>query len=211
MKLYSYWRSSSSWRVRIALAWKQLAYDYVAVDLLGAGEQHSERHRALNPLAQVPVLELDDGRRLTQSMAIIEYLEEAHPSPPLLPRDAYQRARARSLAELVNSGVQPLQNLSVLKHVKRALGQDEQAWGRHFVERGLRALEAEAQSGAGRFLVGESPTIADVFLVPQMLGARRFGVDLALLPTLVRIERECVQLPAFIAAAPESQPDATSP
>jgi maleylpyruvate isomerase len=208
MKLYSYWRSSSSWRVRIALAWKQLAYEYVPVDIVHGGEHELERHRERSPLGQVPMLELDDGRRLTQSMAILEYLEEAHPSPPLLPRDAYQRARARSLAELVNSGVQPLQNLSVLKHVKRALGQDEQAWGRHFVERGLRALEAEAQASAGRFLVGDAPTIADVLLVPQLFGARRFGVDLAPLPTLVRVESECVQLPAFVAAAPENQPDA---
>ncbi len=209
MKLYNYWRSSSSWRVRIALAWKQLAYEYVAVDIVRAGEQHSDAHRARNPIEQVPVLELDDGRRLAQSMAIVEFLDEKFPSPPLLPRDAYDRARARALAELVNSGVQPLQNLSVLKHVKRARHADEQAWGRHFVERGLRALETEARAGAGRFLVGDSVTIADVFLVPQLFGARRFGVDLALLPTLVRIESECNQLPAFIAAAPERQPDAT--
>ena len=212
MKLYAYWRSSSSWRVRIALHYKRVAYETAAVDLRrDGGEQFSAEYRAINPLEQVPALEVEEAgarRLLTQSVAIIEYLEERFPEPPLLPADRFLRARARQFAELINSGVQPFQNLSVLKHVKHALHADENAWARHFVERGLRALEAAAAETAGRFLVGDSPSIADVFLVPQLHGARRFGVDLAALPTLARVEAACAALPAFIAAEPERQPDA---
>jgi maleylpyruvate isomerase len=212
MKLYSYWRSSSSWRVRIALEYKRQAYETAPVDLRrGGGEQHSAEYRAINPLEQVPALEIDEGgttRRLMQSLAIIEYLEERFPEPPLLPADRFLRARARQLAELINSGVQPFQNLSVLKHVKHVLAGDENAWARHFVEHGLRALETAAAETAGRFLVGDSVSIADVCLVPQLFGARRFGVDLGALPLLVRVEAACAALPAFAAAEPERQPDA---
>jgi maleylpyruvate isomerase len=148
VKLYTYWRSTSAWRVRIALAWKGLPHETEAVHLLqDGGRQHTEDFRALNPSAQVPVLVLDetgpDGgpRLIAQSMAILEYLEERHPTPPLLPTDPWLRARARQLAEIANSGIQPLQNLSTLQRVKDVLGGDPDAWVRHFIERGMGSLE----------------------------------------------------------------------
>jgi maleylpyruvate isomerase len=210
MKLYGYWRSSSTWRVRIALNYKQQAYETEPVHLI-RDEQRSDRYRAINPFEQVPVLEVEEHgarRHLMQSIAIIEYLEERFPQPPLLPGDRIARARARQYAEVINSGIQPFQNLAVLKQIKHTYGGDEQAFARHHIERGLRGLEASAAASAGRFLVGDAVTIADVCLVPQLFGARRFGVDLGALPTLVRIEAECAALPAFAAAVPERQPDA---
>lgn len=206
MKLHSFWRSSASWRVRIALHYKGLSFEYVPVDL-GDAQQYQEGYRALNPMEQVPTLTLDDGRRLSQSLAIIEYLDETVPSPPLLPRDPYLRARTRQLAEVVNSGIQPLQNTSPLNEVKR-IGGDPQAWGRKWVEKGLRALEGSAADTAGRFLVGDSVSMADVCLVPQLGNARRFGLDLAPFPLLVRVEAECAKLDAFACARPDRQPDA---
>jgi maleylacetoacetate isomerase len=213
LKLHTFWSSSSSWRVRIALAYKAVAHEVVTVDLRrGEGDQHEAPFRVLNPMAQVPLLEIHEAgappRRLAQSVAIVEYLEERFPEPPLLPRDPFARARARQLAEIVNSGIQPQQNLEVLKRVKRELHADEQAWARSFIERGLAAIEALAPDTAGTFLVGDAPSVADVFLVPQLAAARRFGVDLAPLGTLTRVEAACAALPAFAAAAPERQPDA---
>jgi len=214
MKLYSYWRSSASWRVRIALAWQEIPYEYVAVNLVrDGGEQYREPYAKLNPQSQVPLLELEPGpgaapRRIAQSLAIIEYLEERWPSPPLLPRDPWLRARARQLAELVNSGIQPFQNTPVLAYVKRTLGGDERAWVHHFQQRGLAALERAAGETAGSFLVGDEPSVADVCLVPQLNGARRFGLDVAPFPTLLRVEAACNALPAFAAAHPDRQPDA---
>jgi maleylpyruvate isomerase len=212
VKLYSYWRSSASWRVRIALAWKGIPYEYRPVHLArDGGEQYRPDYLAINPLSQVPVLELDEGgappRRITQSMAIIAYLEELHPSPPLYPADPYLRARARMLAEIVNSGIQPFQNTPTLRYVKQTLGADERAWLHHFLGRGLAALEQAATLTAGPFLVGAAPTIADVCLVPQLYGARRFGVDLASYPALLAADAACAQLPAFIAAHGSRQPD----
>lgn len=209
MKLYSYWRSSASWRVRIGLAYKQIAYEYVPVNLVReGGEQHKPEYQARNPMEQVPTLELDDGRLLSQSLAILEYLEETVPTPPLLPRDPYQRARARQLAELVNAGIQPLQNTGPQQRLK-ALGVDEVAWSRHFITQGLTALAATAASSAGRFLVGDAPTLADVCLVPQLYNARRFGVDLSplSLALLGRVEAACMELEAFQLAQPDRQPD----
>jgi maleylpyruvate isomerase len=214
IKLYNYWRSSASWRVRIALAYKRVPYQYLPVHLLqDGGEQYQPQYREINPLSQVPVLELDDGsrppRRIAQSMAILEYLEERFPAPRLLPEDAWERARARMLAEMVNSGIQPLQNApGVLAYVKHALGGDEQAFARHFVSRGLAALERSALETAGAFLVGDQPSLADVCLVPQLFAARRFGVDLTPLPTLLAVERACEALAPFAEARPERQPDA---
>lgn len=212
MKLHNYWRSSASWRVRIALNLKGVAYEYAPVNLIAdGGQQHGDAYRALNPMAQVPTLEFEESgvtRRLTQSLAIIEYLEERFPSPPLLPRDAYARGRARALAELVNSGIQPLQNLEPQRYVREELHGDAKAWTTHFIGRGMRALEALASETAGRFLVGDEVTVADLCLVPQMFAARRFGVDPATLPTLARVEAACNALPAFEAARPERQPDA---
>jgi maleylpyruvate isomerase len=213
MKLYSYWRSSASWRVRIALHYKGIAHEYCPVHLArDGGEQYLPEYRSINPLSQVPVLELEDGggappRRIAQSMAIIAYLEELHPSPPLYPADPYLRARARMLAEIVNSGIQPFQNTPALRYVKETLAADERAWLHHFLGRGLVALEQSALLTAGPFLVGAAPTIADVCLVPQLYGARRFGLDLAPYPTLLGAESACATLPAFIAAHASNQPD----
>jgi maleylpyruvate isomerase len=213
MKLYNYWRSSASWRVRIALALKGLAYDYVAVNLVkDGGEQRSEAYRAMNPMAQVPTLEvIEEGgttRHLTQSLAIIEYLEERYPTVPLLPSDVYLRARARALAEVVNSGIQPLQNLEPQRYVREELKGDAAVWTRYFIARGMQALEALAAETAGDFLVGDAPTVADICLVPQMVSARRFGVDPAQFAVLSRVEARCNTLDAFRAAHPERQPDA---
>jgi maleylpyruvate isomerase len=210
MKLFAFWRSSASWRVRIGLAYKGISYEYEPVNLVrDGGEQHSDQYRAVNPMAQVPTLELDDGRRLSQSLAILEYLEETHPTPPLLPRDPYLRARVRQLAEVVNSGIQPLQNTSTQKRIKE-LGADEKVWTHHFIDKGLRGLEASAASTAGRYLVGDAVTLADVMLVPQMYHARRFGVDLGALPLLTRVEAACMELESFQIAHADRQPDAVT-
>lgn len=212
MRLYGYWRSSSAWRVRIALAWKGIAYEYQAVHLR-AGEQQAPSYRALSPLGEVPTLEWTEAgqpgavRRLSQSFAIIDYLERIHPTPPLFPADPFLAARARQLAEMVNAGIQPLQNLAVLNRVRELQG-DPQAWARHYVTRGLAAMEALAPETAGAFLVGEAPTVADAYLIPQLYNARRFALDLAPYPTLLRAEASCEQIPAFVQAHPDKQPDA---
>jgi maleylpyruvate isomerase len=212
MKLYNYWRSSASWRVRIGLNLKGLAYNYEAVHLLkDGGQQNSDAYRALNPMRTVPTLEFEhEGqvRRLSQSVAILEYLEERYPTPALLPSDPLLRARARMLVEMVNSGMQPLQNLSVLQFVKGELKSDDKAFGAHWNVRGLTALEAAVKETAGTYCLGETVSLADVFLVPQLYGARRFAVDLTPYPTLTRIEAACEKLPAFQAAHPDRQPDA---
>lgn len=214
LTLYSYWRSSSSWRVRIALAWKRLAYEYVAVHLLKeGGEQHQRAFRALNPMEQVPVLGVREGSRslhLRQSLAIIEYLEERWPAPPLLPSERGERAQARALAELVNSGIQPLQNLGVLQHVRDALGGDERAWAAHWVGRGLEALEQAVRESAGTYCVGDAVSYADLCLIPQLYSARRFGVEVDAYPTLTAIEARCATLDAFREAHAERQSDAVA-
>ncbi|WP_426754835.1 maleylacetoacetate isomerase [Myxococcus sp. Y35] len=213
LRLYSYWRSSASWRVRIGLHLKGLKFDYVPVHLVkDGGEQNGAAYRAVNPMRTLPTLEWTEAdgtaRRLSQSLPVLEYLEERFPAPALLPADAYLRARSRMLAEMVNSGIQPLQNLSVMQRVKQELHADDKAWSAYWNARGLEALEAAVQLTAGRFCVGDTVSLADVCLVPQLYGARRFGVDLAPYPTLLRIESECQALPAFQAAHPDRQPDA---
>ena len=208
--LYSYWRSSSSWRVRIALYLKGIPFEYRPVDLR-QGSQFSPEHRARNPMSQVPVLEVEQTGQthyLAQSMAILEWLEDRFPTPPLLPGADYDRARVRSLAEHVNSGIQPHQNLATLKWLKGRAPGLETEWVKHWVGSGLAALEAAVQSGAGRFCHGDAATIADAYLVPQLYGARRFGVDLTPCPTLLRIEAACRELEAFRLAEPAAQPDA---
>ena len=210
MKLYSYWRSSSAYRVRIALELKGLRYEIVPVHLVrDGGEQHGPGFAAQNPMQQVPVLEVEDGGtslRLTQSIAIVEYLDERFPQPPLLPAAPQSRARARELAEIVNAGIQPFQNLSTLARLTPSL--DGRAFARDFNERGLGALETLAATTAGKFLVGDDISVADVFLVPQLYAARRFGVKLDPFTTLLRVEAALLPLPAFEAAHPDRQPDA---
>ena len=212
--LHNYWRSSSSHRVRIGLALKGLAYEYVAVNLRHK-EQHTEAYLAKNPMARVPLLEvIDDSgsdggtmRALTQSLPILEYLEERFPTPPILPKDLYLRARCRGLAEIVNTAIQPLQNLSTIKQVA-AFGGDAAAWLKRFITEGLAGFERNARDIAGAFCIGDTPTIADCFLVPQLVSARRHGVDPAAFELLVAIETRCMALPAFAQAAPDQQPDA---
>ena len=214
IKLYSYFRSTSVWRVRIALNLKSIEHELVPVHLVrDGGEQHADQFAQKNPLAQVPVLEVDDGAapfRLTQSMAILEYIEERWPSPALLPRDPELRARARQLAEMVNSGIQPLQNLKLQNELKK-LGVDPTPLVRGFIESGLSALERVATQCAGRFLVGDSVSFADLYLIPQLGFARRVGIPLDPFPLLSRIEKECTPLPAFQAAHPDAQPDHEPP
>ncbi|MDI1449633.1 maleylacetoacetate isomerase [Polyangium sp. 6x1] len=212
MKLYGYWRSSCSYRARIALHLKGIPFENVPVHLVkDGGEQFKDDYRAKNPMAQVPTLIVEEAgvvHELGQSLAIIEWLEERYPEPRLLPADSFLRARTRQLAETINAGIQPFQNLSVLKLVKSELGGDEQAFARRFIEKGLAAFQALAEPVHGRFSVGDAPTVADACLVPQLYAARRFGVDLAPFPLLVRIEEQCASLPAFQAAHPDKQIDA---
>jgi maleylpyruvate isomerase len=212
MIFYDYWRSSSAWRVRIALHFKGVPFERRVVNLIrDGGEQHSDAFVALNPSRQVPVLIPDGtGRAITQSMAIIAYLDEQFPTPPLLPADPWRRARARQLAEMVNAGIQPHQNLAGLERLK-ALGVDANAWARENISRGLVALEAASQETEGTFLVGDAPSIADVYLIPQLFAARRWSVDLAPYPTLLRVEATCASLPAFVSAHADAQSDAVRP
>ena len=211
LTLYGYWRSSSAWRVRIALAFKDVEYEHVPVHLVeGGGEQHAEGYRARNPMRQVPLLEVRDAgetRRIAQSVAIIEYLEAVYPEPRLIPEDAYLAAKARQMAEIVNAGIQPLQNLRVLQEVS-ALGGDKTKWAAAWIARGFDALEAEMRPLAGRYAVGDRVTIADLFVIPQIYNARRNDVDLTPYPTLLRVERACAELPMFAMAHPDRQPDA---
>ncbi len=212
MKLYGYWRSSSSYRVRIALALKGLAYENAPVHLLeDGGRQHAPEFEAMNPMRQVPVLELErEGGvvRLAQSIAILEYLEERFPEPALLPADPFRRARVRQLTEVVNSGIQPFQNLSMLQALG-GQGVDAKAFAIAQIRRGLLAFQALAEPLARAFSVGDAPTFADCVLVPQLYSARRFGIDVdAELPLLARIDARCAELDAFRAAHPDRQPDA---
>lgn len=221
MKLFSYWRSSSSWRVRIALDFKGIAYAYEAVHLVqNGGEQHQASYRAHNPMAQLPTLEIaglhapgGSPRYLAQSMAILEYLEETHPEPALLPADPFLRARARQLAEIVNSGIQPLQNLHLMQRLKASFQVDgapvdARKWCAPFIADGLQAFERLSAETAGRFSVGNAPSFADLCLVPQLYNARRFQLDLSAYPLLLQIEQNCLALDAFQSSHPDAQPDA---
>ena len=210
MKLYNYFRSSASFRVRIALQLKGLAYEYVPVHL-AKGEQKQSAFAAVTAEQLVPVLELADGRRLTQSMAIIEYLDETHPQPALLPADAVGRARVRALAQIVACEIHPLNNLRVLKYLVGELKTSDEAkngWYQHWVRLGLQAYEAQLAQQGGAFSHGEAPTLADCCLVPQIFNAQRFDCDLSGLPRTMAVFEACMKLPAFRDAQPSACPDA---
>ena len=212
MKLYTYFRSSAAYRVRIALNLKGFGYEAVPVHLLrDGGQQLTDAYRDINPSALVPAL-VTDGATITQSLAIIEYLDEVHPMVPLLPRDALGRARVRALAQMVACDTHPISNLRVLKYLKHTLHvaeEDKNEWYRHWVRVGLGAIEAHLARDAdtGRFCHGDTPTMADCCLVPQVYNAQRFDVDFAPYPTIARINAACTELPAFAAAHPSQQPD----
>jgi maleylacetoacetate isomerase len=212
MKLYDYFRSSAAYRVRIALNFKGLAPERVSVHLR-KGAQRADDYLALNPQGLVPALATDDGDMITQSLAIIEWLDETHPQPPLLPADPGGRARVRAVALAIACDIHPLDNLRVLNYLVGTLGATEaqkDGWYKYWIDVGLEALETRlAREGAtGRYCHGDAPTIADIYLVPQLANARRVAIDLAPYPTLTRIEAACNALPAFAAAAPARQPDA---
>ena len=209
MKLHNYFRSSASFRVRIALALKGLSYDYLPVHL-ARGEQLLEGFTQINGDALVPVLEVD-GLRLTQSLSIIEYLEDTHPEPALLPQDPAGRARVRALAQSIACEIHPLNNLRVLKYLSNSLQLDEDqknAWYRHWVRLGLQAFEKQLNhSPAGRFCHGDSPSLADCTLVPQIFNGKRFNVDFSGLDKTMAIFNACMALPAFQQAQPSACPD----
>lgn len=214
MKLYGYWRSSSTYRVRIALNLKGVAYEQVPVHLVrNGGEQNAPGFRALSPQGRVPALALDSGAVLTQSLAIIAWLEETHPEPRLLPADPVARAQARSVALAIACDAQPMHNSSVLNALAERFGADKDAqadWVKHWVARACAALEAEAAARAapGPFLLGDAPSLAEVCLVPHFYTARRWGLDLAPYPRLAAADAAASALPAFAAAHPDRQPDA---
>ncbi|MDN3525062.1 maleylacetoacetate isomerase [Halomonas sabkhae] len=210
--LYSYYRSSAAYRVRIALHLKGVAHEQVAVNL-ARGEQHNDAYRAHNPQGLVPMLVTDNGRQLTQSLAICEYLEERYPTPALLPDDAESRARVRALCQAIASDIHPLNNLRVLQYLVKDLeaGDDAKlAWYQHWVHRGFAALETmlTREAGSGDFCHGDTPSLADVCLVPQVFNAERFACDLSAYPRIMRIADNARALDAFQRAAPGEQPDA---
>ena len=210
MKLYTYFRSSAAFRVRIALNLKGLAYEPAFVHL-AKGEHRKPEYAEVNAQALVPTLVLDDGARLTQSLAIIEYLDEKYPQPPLIPSSPMAKARVRALSLLVSCEIHPLNNLRVLQYLKRSLGQNEEqvnAWYRHWVADGLQKFEAELKTGAGAFCHGDTPSMADCCLVPQIFNAKRFQCDLAPFPATMRAFDSCMKLEAFDRAQPSKQPDA---
>jgi len=210
MKLYSYFRSSAAYRVRIALNLKGIAYETAPIHLVkDGGHNRRPEYRAVNPQMRVPALVTSSGEVLIQSLAIIDYLDETHPNPPLLPKDPIARARARSLAEIVACDIHPLNNTSPLRYLKRVMHQEQSAidaWYHQWVTAGFDALEA--LMGPGPYCCGSDVTIADICLVPQVYNARRLKVPLDKFPKIVAIDAACLALPAFDRARPENQPDA---
>ena len=214
MNLYSYFRSSASYRVRIALNLKGLPYELTPVHLLrGGGEQFSADYRKLNPDALVPSLQLADGDVLTQSLAIIEYLEEAYPLPALLPTDPIDRAWVRSIALSIACDIHPIDNLRVLRYLQNEMGVSEEAknrWYRHWVEQGLASVERVLahDTRVGQFCFGDAPGFADCLLIPQVANGQRMNCNLSAMPTILRINEACMKLAAFVDASPVHQPDA---
>jgi len=210
VKLYSYFRSSAAYRARIALNLKGIAYETVSVHLVkDGGHNYRPEFRAINPQMRVPVLVTDQGDRLIQSLAIIEYLDETHPEPPLLPKDSIGRAKVRALAELIACDIHPLNNTSPLRYLKNTMDQEQSAidtWYHHWILAGFEALEGLI--AAAPYACGETVTIADICLVPQVANARRLKVPLDKFPKIVAVDAACLKLPAFDRARPECQPDA---
>ena len=210
MKLFSYFRSSAAYRVRIALNLKELPYEIVPIHLTkDGGRQHTQEFRAINPLARVPALELSGGEVLTQSLAIIEYLDEIHPEPPLLPPAALGRARARAIAQMIACDIHPLNNLIALQYLRRQLKHEQpdiDAWYHHWITQGFTAMEEMLDPAP--YACGQHVTVADICLVPQVANARRLKVPLEKFPKIVAFDAACLKLPAFDKARPENQPDA---
>lgn len=214
LRLYGYWRSSAAYRLRIALNLKAIPYEAISVNIAPeSSAQKEDAFKALNPQMRVPVLETGAGA-LTQSMAILEWLEEAYPETPILPSTPFERARCRAFADVIACDVHPLNNLSVLQAIKHELGADQDqvsAWYADWILRGFAALETVAATRDGVFLFDEHPGLAEICLVPQIYNARRYEVDLGAFPALLEIDAACHALPAFQAAIPDNQPDAPHP
>jgi maleylacetoacetate isomerase len=210
VKLYSYFRSSAAYRVRIALNLKGLSYETAAVHLVkDGGHNRRPEFRAINPQMRVPTLVAPGGEILIQSLAIIEYLDETHPEPPLLPKDPIARAKVRALAQLIACDIHPLNNTSPLRYLKHQMAQEQSAidaWYHHWVREGFAALEALIEPGP--YACGKAVTLADICLVPQVYNARRLKVPFDAFPKIVGVEAACLELPAFERARPENQPDA---
>lgn len=215
LKLYSYWRSSAAYRVRIGLNLKGLPYETVPVHLVrDGGQQHAPEYAAKNPQHMVPTLQ-HGVRVIRQSLAILEYLDEAWPSPRLLPMTARDRARVRALAQMVACDIHPLNNLRVLQYFENTWNvppSEREDWVKHWIAEGFAPMETllAGDAATGAFCHGQAPGMADCCLVPQVFNARRFGVDMSAFPTIVRIEQACLALPAFDLARPENQPDANA-
>jgi len=206
--LHNYFRSSTSFRVRIALTLKGINYDYKAVNLL-KGEQHSSEYKKINPIGGVPTL-IHKGKIIPDSYAIIEYLEETIPQPALLPKEAYLRARVRQVCEIVNSAIHPLGNLRITQYLEKKLGftaEQKENWIQHWAYAGLDALEANLKEFSGKYSFGDEVTMADIFLIPQIITCQRFKVDMTNYPTLMKIFENCMKHEAFIKAHPFRQPD----
>jgi len=212
IKLYSYWRSSAAYRVRIALNLKKLKHEIVPVNMLkDGGEQHTEEYKSINPQGLVPAL-LDGALVLTQSMAILEYLEDNYPAPSLLPATVTGKAKARQIAQTIACDIHPLNNLRVLKYLQATLNADadeKNHWYQHWISKGFDAVEAWLRSASGPYCLGDAVTIADACLIPQLYNAHRFKVPLEKYPRLLEIEKKCLALDAFQQALPENQIDAT--
>ncbi|KAM3594228.1 uncharacterized protein V6R79_004454 [Siganus canaliculatus] len=201
--LHGYFRSSCSWRVRTALALKGIEYDQIPVNLIkDGGQQLSEEYKTVNPMQQVPTLEID-GISLSQSLAVIQYIDETRPGPRLLPADPKKRAQVRMISDIIASGIQPLQNLSVIQKI----GAEKVQWAQHFIDRGFQALEPILKQTAGKYCVGDEISMADICLVPQVYNAERFKVDVAKYPTIQRLNQALIEIEAFKVSHPSCQPD----
>lgn len=210
LKLYSYFRSSAAYRVRIALNWKNLKYEYLPVHLIkDGGQQNSAGYSQVNPMGHVPALD-HDGFLIAESVAIVQYLDDAFAGPRLFPMDVKNKAVTLQICEIINSGIQPLQNLKVNQYLETNVGQsktDVERWNQHWINKGLASLEKVLEKSSGTYCVGGEFSSADCFLVPQCFSSRRFGVKIENYPTIARIEQACLKLPAVQAAHPEKQPD----